>query len=303
MTDSSHDRAAQTALAHLTESDPGEAPRSLPAVGMGALESSYVDLMALLPFADSPAVPDPSIKQSLLDRIGAASSGRSLRAEAGAASTGGRMTAAGDDAVAAAPPAVLPWSASRDRFIPLAMAAMLGLCIIGLAILGNQVRVQKAELLELAARVEVSDSLAEQQADFVATALQQSSRHLDMITKVARQAYPMRGVVETAANRTPGESPRGVVWVCGEHQRWYLNVQGLEQPPRGKTYTLWFVTDQGMVNAGPLDVTPRRLAELEAQFMPVGTRSFQVTLEPDEIPSPSRPRGVPVLVADRSVRL
>jgi len=92
-----------------------------------------------------------------------------------------------------------------------------------------------------------------------------------------------------------------VVWVCGRHQRWYLNVHGLTPAPAGSVYTLWFMTDDGPINAGVIEVSGQRPGELAAPYMPDGTHSFQVTLETNS--NGTVPGGKPVMVADHFLEI
>lgn len=292
MTESSHNQAIERAIERLTAPQAGTLPGADLAHG-DAVEAEYLAVLTLLPFADRPAVPDPALRASIFARI----AGRGVEEQGAGLDTVSPPTSREP---VLAPVVPLRRSGSMGA-VPVLLAAMLGFCLVGLAFLASLVVEQRDEIRALASRIEAGESLAEQQAGYVTAILQQAERRLEMITQVAREAYPMR-VVARAELAAGEESPRGVVWVCGRHQRWYLNVQGLKPAPPGQAYNMWFVTEDGLINAGILDVDPRRATELEAQFMPAGTHSFQVTLEPDARPH-SEPHGSPILIADGSLRL
>jgi len=311
--DHEHDRAIESAVDDLTTADPGGPLAIQPSASAGTLERSYAELFAQLPFADTPVVPDPACKAALMAHITArVREVPTVTAQPplavipdlgprGAPSIPGTpSTNAGDTPArpVARPFARRLWAHSA---VPLALAATLAVCLVGVAFLAGRVSEQHELIGALEQRVEVSNALAEQQTELMAEQLRHQQKNLEMITEVARQVYPMRGVAGSTANASLSENPRGVIWVCGRHQRWYLSVQGLQPAPSGSDYTLWFVTDKGRVNGGVIDVSQQHPAELEAQFMPEGTRSFEVTLEtgaPKSVPS-----GSPVLVADRSIAL
>jgi hypothetical protein len=174
------------------------------------------------------------------------------------------------------------------------LAAALVMCLAGLAYLADKVAEQNRTIARLSAELEgipVAD-FASLLAD-----LNDIERRFDMVTTVAREAYHLRRV-EHFRDR-PIE---GMVYVCGNRQRWYLNVQGLEAPPAGQEYRLWFVTGNGMVDGGVLSVEDGARAELEATSMPDGTHGFAVSLE-DTGSDHQRPSGLMVLLGEESVSL
>lgn len=103
-----------------------------------------------------------------------------------------------------------------------------------------------------------------------------------------------------AALRPDGQAPsqpyaHGMLFVAADHQHWYLALQGLRPVGSGKAYKLWFVADQGMVDAGSFTIDPKLPIELSSKQMPAGTKAAIITLEND--PKAPAPTGPPVLRA------
>jgi hypothetical protein len=157
-----------------------------------------------------------------------------------------------------------------------AMAAELALCLVGLGILLAQSRSQRSTIEAL--RAEQARSL-------------QVSHYYDMVRRTARQYYPLRPV-----SLSPNEKPYyGRVWVCGMHQQWLLNIEGLKPAPADHEYRFWFETEDGKVDGGRLEILDGE-AQLAAASMPLGTKGFSVTLEAEGGPS-RKPQGRVLLKA------
>lgn len=191
---------------------------------------------------------------------------------------------------------------SYGRALPLAMAAGLAFALLGLGYLSGVMRQQAARLGNLEEQLEV--------AVRETAVLRERNERLEavrerfaMITTVAQRAYPLKAM--PAADRRlaplPGGEPTGIVYVCGNHQQWYLNLQGLPPAPAGRQYNLWFLTAEGAVGGGVLRAEADRAVEAEAPSMPPGTRGFAVTLE-SEGPH-GEPEGPYVLLGDDAVSL
>lgn len=196
------------------------------------------------------------------------------------------------------------------------LAAGLIVCLVALGYLYGQLdagRAAPAEQAELARALERARER---------TALMEE--RLEMVTTVARVAYPMhrastsvgpdadrRGATRTDASSyagielgrpVPGSGePDGIIYVCGQHQRWYLSLDNLEPAPPGQDYHLWFLTSDGEVDAGPLEVAEDGSVDLHDLEMPPETHGFLVSLEDAE--DPPAPRGEIVLRADQAVKL
>ncbi|RMH23083.1 MAG: hypothetical protein D6696_01775 [Acidobacteria bacterium] len=281
-----HDHAIARAIEGLTASDPAAPPPTLPPRGAGeeadALTREYVEALALLAFSDEPAVPDPAIRRRLMSEV------------ARAAPVAETLPPARADV----PPAPVvnlaeraPQPAAVNRWL-LAMAAMLALAVVGVSFLAGQVSAQRVAIDQLQA----AGGLLSQQTYLLSELLAQKEQNLKMVTVTAKRVYPMRPV----ANER-GEMPEGRIYVCGRHQQWYLSLSDLPPPPEGKEYHLWFNTDQGPIDGGPINVFAERPAERAAPYMPPGTRSFSITLEAKG--PHNAPEGELILVADRSIQL
>lgn len=186
------------------------------------------------------------------------------------------------------------------------LAAGLVFCLVGLGYLYGQLQTQSAQNLARQAELEAQVDAARSVADSMRARVQ-------MVTDVARLAYPMQpvagrsGGVRTVARPAPGEArPDGIVFVCGQHERWYLSLSGFEPPPAGKTYHLWFKTRDGAVDAGPVDLTDGR-ADVGDLTMPDGTEGFLVSLEEDRLEDGAEvgdePLGQIILQGDQPVKL
>lgn len=176
-----------------------------------------------------------------------------------------------------------------------ALAAMLAFCIVALAYLADKIREQSATISQLNSELQglPIENLSSFYNEFT-----DMKRRFHMVTAVARRAYRMKSVQSPG----PNVQTAGMVYVCGNHQRWYLNVQGLESPPEGEEYHLWFVTDRGMTDAGVVEVRADASSEMEDQTMPEGTHGFAITRERAGTPL-DRPSGMMVMLAEESVSL
>ncbi|MEL7058842.1 MAG: anti-sigma factor [Acidobacteriota bacterium] len=123
------------------------------------------------------------------------------------------------------------------------------------------------------ADVGATERIAELEADLDVT-----RRRLKMVTTIARQAYPM----QAQPARATAASADGIVYVCGAHQRWYLALSAMPPADAHHEYRVWFLTDDGTVEGGTIEVDQSGTAGLDATSMPRGTRGFAVTLEPIE---------------------
>ncbi len=319
------DRAIDQAMSQVMAT--GNEPRRLP--GGDAADTAavreYTELLGLLPYALDPETPADHVKQGIIDCIsGTQSAPTSASASTPASSptppnvledmtlygTAAEPVAENDSVdltlrhSAAELPAVKPIqpaaaaAASGTNWGSLAMAAMLAVCIVGMGFLGALVwkQSQQIGLLsdQLASRVDIDPTEAartQKQAQLLQS-------RLDMITTVAQTAYPMRRVTNSGRQ----QKAEGVVYVCGQHQRWYLNLRGLEPPAPGSNYRLWFMTNEGKVDGGILDVRDDASSEMEAMSLPDDTHGFLVTLEKKNSAS-SEPESLTILLGENAISL
>ncbi len=270
----------------------GNEPRLLPG-GEGADSEQvreYTELLGLLPYELTPAIPSPAVKESIMARVGA-----EVAAATGTATSGNetsdRSPLPFERPATQAPPVQQPvW-----RF---AQAAVLAASLVGLGFMSVTVWQQNRQIDQLSRQIVDSNQRQEEllQARDETRKLQE---RLNMVTQVARYAYPMRTVsTGRVAGRDQVQKPEGIVYVCGMHQQWYLSLRGLEPPDEGSEYHLWFMTKEGKMDGGVLDVQPGDPSEMAAQSMPKGTQGFLVTLE-----TPDKPEGLEILLGESPVNL
>lgn len=259
------------------------------------LVREYLEVLGLLPYGLDPVAPAAGTKARLLAEIDGATPAEPPRQPAPA--TAGERTVAepvpSNVVPMVRPSRVLP-APSFNPWIA-ALAATLAFCLVGLGYFAGRLKEQNLMLARLGAemRVQPGTELVALQEE-----LSTMKRRFHMVASIARKAYHMEGVERVGNQQMPAE---GVVYVCGNHQRWYLNLQGLEPPPAGKEYNLWFLTEDGMVNGGVVDVRPDASSEKDAQSMPMGTHGFAITLE---VAGPhDEPEGLMVLLGKEAVSL
>ena len=90
--------------------------------------------------------------------------------------------------------------------------------------------------------------------------------------------------------------------MCGHHQRWYLTAQHLDPAPDDQEYHLWFMTEEGAIDAGVVEVGEGGSALLRNLTMPQGTHGFAITLEAVGTDD-GEPHGPTILRGDEPVRL
>ena len=253
------------------------------------LVREYTELFGLLPFELTPEAPSPQVKDRIMHRIRRGSDPAAEAADGRSAALEVVPQAA---SAVSAPAARRPWGS-------FAMAAMFAVCLIGLGFASGLVWQQRQQI----------DLLNEQLALVTSSPrsgeVLQTQRELDtlrdrfeMITVIARQAYPMRRVSHNRPSQTTAD---GIVYVCGQHQRWYLNLRGLEPPGADEEYRLWFMTDKGQVDGGVLEVGPGRSIEKDALTMPPGTKGFVVTRE--RIGPRDEPESLTILLGEQAINL
>lgn len=283
----------------------GHEPRLLPggeAADAGAVRE-YTELLGLLPYELSPEVPSTHIKEAIMARVAgvpAASSQESAAVEADGASSGSSEHGH-PGVVPFERPAYKPETPAPRPFWRYAQAAVLAASLVGLGFMSATIRQQNQQIAQLNGQLQASvlDSTEMLQ---VRDEVRTLRSRLNMVTSVARKAYPMQTVSGPGAGAARGnataQEPEGIVYVCGAHQQWYLSLRGLEPPEGGGEYHLWFMTEEGKVDGGVLEVSADSPAEMDAQSMPDGTRGFLVTLE-----KPDEPEGLTILLGESQINL
>lgn len=281
----------------------------------------HLEALALFAYDLEPEAPRPAVKQQLMARIQASAQSSAagtdnitsmpqrspvdmtlqhsvaggLDYQADAAEK--TLVGAGADVVPLRPPE----HRSEPRgsaFVPWSLAAALAFCLIGLGYLYGQVNAKNVVIGMQQERLESAQTL-EIELERTRSDLARMQDSLAMVATVAQTAYPLRPAtaVPVAVGRP---APRGKVFVCGQHQRWYLSLNDLEPAPEGQEYHLWFLTKDGMVDAGKFEVE-NGLAAMRDLNMPDGTQGFEITLEPAG--GGGEATGQPIMIGDRPVSL
>lgn len=268
------------------------------------LRREYTELLGLLPYSLDPIEPAPELKA----RVMAAALGDSAAAPAAGSTRGDipdpqEASPAADAGTAAAATGtgnVVPLL-RRTSFWPLALAAAVTLLMVGLStVFYAQLRASEGELAELSRELASVEGREQAMAAQLARANEQMAgitERLAIITQPGAEACPLRPV---------GEDPMlpvasGILYIAADHQHWYLKVTGLEPVPEGKEYQVWFMTEDGPVSAGALQMELGSEAELGSPSMPPGITGVAVTVEPRG--GAPRPTGSMVLYGDEKMEL
>lgn len=317
-----HDRALRAALERL---NPQEAAATTPAEATAdpALVREYVELFGLLPYELPPVAPRPEVWEGIAAALGKEATEsvrpvadltlvksapgdeppappvepvRSQREPADLTlvqSSSRRVLAMRRPTASRRSPEPAP---ARSGWVTFAMAACLVLCLLGFGYTAGKLDEQSATIIRLQSELTTARAQGEANAAELAH-LRRVRENLEMITAVARHYYRLQPV----NGGSQPESASGVVYVCGQHKRWYLNLQGLDPAPAGQEYQLWFMTRSGLVNGGAVRVVSDAPVELTDQSLPPGTRGFALSLE--TAGPHAKPEGKIVLRSAKSVSL
>jgi hypothetical protein len=277
----------------------------------------YREVLGLVAYELEPAAPSPEVKARLMDAV----TGQAEEAEDAGDETQPAPVAAPEPApipvspILPIPPPTppIPLRQSQEmrpvrpsmagaavarrpaRRWPLTLAASLAFLLLGLSGLLYYQSLQSRETIARLNR-ELTQERA-QAAGAFAQARRLESYSLNLKEKMALVTSP---AVAVSALRPMGRPPlqpaaRGLLFVAADHQHWYLSLQGLQPAEGGKLYKLWFMADQGPVDAGSFTVLPGAPIEMSSKEMPAGTRTAVITLETD--PGARTPSGPEVLRA------
>jgi hypothetical protein len=280
----------------------------------------YREVLGLVAYELEPAVPSPEVKARLMEAV----TGQAEEAEDAGEETRPAPVAAPEPAPSPPTPVApilpippptppIPLRQSQEmrpvrppmagaamarrpaRRWPLTLAASLAFLLLGLSGLLYYQSLQSRETIARLNR-ELTQERA-QAAGAFAQARRLESYSLNLKEKMALVTSP---TVAVSALRPMGRPPlqpaaRGLLFVAADHQHWYLSLQGLQPAEGGKLYKLWFMADQGPVDAGSFTVLPGAPIEMSSKEMPAGTRTAVITLETD--PGSRTPSGPEVLRA------
>jgi hypothetical protein len=280
----------------------------------------YREVLGLVAYELEPAVPSPEVKARLMEAV----TGQAEETEDAGEETRPAPVAAPEPApvpptpvapILPIPPPTppIPLRQSQEmrpvrppmagaavarrpaRRWPLTLAASLAFLLLGLSGLLYYQSLQSRETIARLNR-ELTQERA-QAAGAFAQARRLESYSLSLKEKMALVTSP---AVAVSALRPMGRPPlqpaaRGLLFVAPDHQHWYLSLQGLQPAEGGRLYKLWFMADQGPVDAGSFTVLPGAAIEMSSKEMPAGTRTAVITLETD--PGSRTPSGPEVLRA------
>ncbi len=288
MSEERDERALNAALESLESLDPsGQPDRALDAEAR-----EYLEIMGLLPYALEEEAVRPSLKDEILAQVGGVAVTPSQEMEERSVAQNQPAEGRTLDASNRFQSAYEPAPVSKGGPLTWALAAMLGVCLLGLTFLFGRVQEQTALIAELQHESEHHGASAN-----LAPGTPMHDQ-FEMIRTIAPQVYPL----QPSLNQPAPVNARGMIYVCPNHQRWYLSVKGLPPSPEGQEYRFWFMTEDGAVSAGPLNVESEAPIVLEASSMPEGTEGFTLTLEPKE-GSGSMLQDRVVLKADEAISL
>lgn len=281
----------------------------------------YTEVLGLIPHELVPVPPSPEARSRLLAAIGAARRPVPVPVVPASVSTGAAepeplpvapaVTApiplpglpAEEPAVA---PAVAPVTEAprptprvgpgplprRQSRWPLALAAALALVFAGSTLWLMMARAdQRAMMAEMRQELETQRKLSEQatqEGRQAQTEMEKMRDRFALVTSPSVEVRPLKPV---------GDQPqaRGMLFVAADHQHWYLSLEGLRPTAPGEVYKLWWLTEEGVLDAGSLVAQGGEKVQMGSDQMPAGTRDIVVTLEPAG--SGPRPTGIPILQA------
>jgi len=265
----------------------------------------YVELLGLLPHELEPVESSPAERAALLALVGsvagAAENGhpalerpaeaRELAAPSAVSSLEAPVAARPEHA----PPPARPSKGSGRWALPLAAVFLVALLGVS-GWLTFELQNQKAAVARLERELHFAQ---EQSANLAAmrTQMKEMDRRLELVTSPASESCPLRPAGEQPM--APGAS--GVLFVGPNHQHWYLALYGLDSPPPGRTYQLWFVVGGRPVSVATFQGKRGSKIEFASDTMPHDTKAVAVTLEPaGGMPQPTGPQ---VLYGDQMTPL
>jgi hypothetical protein len=272
------------------------------------LERLYTELLGLIPQAIEPVTPSAQARAQLLAAIAAPAAAEGAQPAAAVREPWPSMAELRARSASASGPA----GASESRFgrsqppatrgathrLPWAVAALLAMALAGTFLWFNG-RLQETQLRaerlqsEVEHISEVRGSLDDAQARLASLA-----DKFSLVTAQGVEICPIRPP-RAAQAAAADSSAHGVMYMRQGH--WYLKIEGLEAPPTGQVYQLWFVTDVGAFDGGTFETTAGSGVELGSPTMPTGTTAVRVTLEPAD--GAEQPTGPTVLFGDQKMTL
>ena len=247
----------------------------------------YLETIGLLAYETEPMPLGPEVKERLMAALGSAQKASPTAAE--------RAT------VASFPSSEQrsrePQRGSRWHDWALPVAAALVFALLGLSGFQYvQLEKQRQTIDRLAGQLDQVQQQTARLAEYQGR-LESVDSRLALVTSSGVEVCTLKPVGDPA----PAES-RGVLFVASDHQRWYLQIDGLLPCPQGRSYQVWFInTDGEPISGGTFDPKVGVRVELSSETMPAGTVAVSITLEPaGGSPEPSGPA---VLYGDEAMRI
>ena len=244
------------------------------------LERETIELLGLLPYGLEELKPSPSTKARLMAAVRGEDRDQ-------------------DHITSQAPAEVVAMPARSWQSWLLPLAASLIIAFLGVSVWQQFSRLeeQQSTIDRLASQLSETNIESTQLAEYEEQ-LQSMQEQLALVTSKGVEVCTLQpkyvGAVETNA--------RGTLFVASDHQHWYLRIDDLEPCPLGRSYQLWFVTEDGTaVDGGILQIEHGVELEVTADTMPQGTVEVSVTLEPAG--GSAEPSGPLVLHGDEVMRI
>lgn len=293
---SGEDFDVDQALEELRQALRAEAPPDDPAEGEPSEELRVehdvseerldAELLGLLAYGLEERPPAPYVKGRLM----AAIRGEADAPPAQAGKPDGEVASLTDHRRQTVAPLADPSPATASRWLP-ALAAALFLAVVGLAFFAGkqygELERQQNVIVDLEGRLAAA-----------------GGEVADLSDRLALVATPG---VEVCPLRPQGSSPlypeaKGLLFLSGPSEQWYVRIADLESPPAGQTYRLWFVFgdearqvgellpggDDAVVLAGRAVKSRREMTAALVTLEPVGQ-------------SAQRPTGPTILYGDEKM--
>lgn len=170
----------------------------------------------------------------------------------------------------------MPQRTWQSWVLPLAASVIIAFLGVFLWQQVGQSAAQQATIDRLATQLSETNIQATQLTQYEKE-LQAMQEQLALVTSKGVEVCALKpeyaAAVETNA--------RGTLFVASDHQHWYLRIDDLEPCPLGRSYQLWFVTQDGTaVDGGILQIEHGVELEVTSDSMPQGTVEVSITLEP-----------------------
>lgn len=283
----------------------GAARGEAPAEG-DAEDRRDLELLGLLAHELEERPPAPEVKERLMASVRAGAAGEP--SAAGSVAPVASLAAVREGREPAADRSDAgPRAAGRlPSGLALLVAALL-LAVVGLAAFSGRLYLrlddQQATIAALSRQLEAASDEAQQlaraQGDLERNRLHLASR-LALVATPGTEVCPLH---------PRGEEPlypdaRGLLFLSGPRDQWYVRLANVEPAPEGRAYRLWFVLGDDFRPAGILHPGIDGAVELAGSRLPAPGRmtAVLVTLEPASR-TPAHPSGPTVLYGDEKMEM